>query len=155
MELPKIETEYLFYAEAKQQNDILINDAFQNELLISPNSGGFFKGEKLNGIIESIGAGYTLTRPSGRNDIQAKLLLRTDDGENILMSSEGILLLDQALEKRIIGGESVPPSDYYYRLHLSFDTGSLKYGWLNGKCCLAVAGIRDWSTICYDVYLIK
>jgi hypothetical protein len=155
MKLPKAETEYLFYTEVKQQNDILINDAFQNEFLISPTAGGFFEGEKLNGTVECIGAGYTLTRPPDRNDIQMKLLLKTDDNENIFMSSEGTLLLDPALEKRLIAGEPVPATDYYYRFHLTFDTGSSKYSWLNGKCCFAVAGIKDWSTVCYDVYLVK
>jgi hypothetical protein len=155
MKLPKAETEYLFYTEVKQQNDILINDAFQNEFLISPTAGGFFKGEKLSGTVECVGAGYTLTRPPDRNDIQMKLLLRTDDGENIFMSSEGTLFLDPALEKRLIAGDSVPAADYYYRFHLTFDTGSSKYGWLNGKCCFAVAGIKDWETVCYDAYLVK
>ncbi len=155
MKLPAAETEYLFYAEVKQQDDILVKDAFQNEVLISPISGGFFKGEKLSGTVESIGAGYTLTRQPDRNDVQIKLLLRTDDGENIFMSSEGTLFLDPALEKRLIDGEPVTPYDYYYRFHLTFDTGSGKYGWLNGKCCFAVAGIKDWATICYDAYLVK
>ncbi len=155
MKLPKAETEYLFYAEIKQQEDILINDAFQNELLISPTAGGFFEGEKLSGMVECVGAGYTLTRPPDRNDIQMKLLLKTDDGENIFMSSEGTLFLDPALEKRLIGGESVPAAEYYYRFNLTFDTGSSKYGWLNGKCCFAVAGIKDWETVCYEAYMVK
>ena len=155
MKLPGVETEYLVYAEVTQHDDVLINDAFQNELLISPISGGFFKGEKLSGRIEGAGPGCTLTRPPDRNDIQVKLLLRTDDGENIFLSSEGTLLLDPAVEKRIVAGEDVPPTDYYYRLHLTFDTGSAKYGWLNGRYCFAIAGIKDWSTICYDAYLIK
>jgi hypothetical protein len=155
MRLPKVEMEYLFYAEIKQQDDILVKDAFQNELLISPIAGGFFKGEKLSGTVECVGAGHTLTRLPDRNDVQIKLLLKTDDGENIFMSSEGTLFLDPALERRLIAGEAVPPTDYYYRFQLTFDTGSSKYGWLNGKCCFAVAGIKDWSTVCYDAYLIR
>jgi len=155
MKLPEAETEYLFYAEVKQQDDILMHDAFQNEVLISPIAGGFFKGEKLSGTVECVGAGYTLTRRPDRNDVQIKLLLRTDDGENIFMSSEGTLFLDPTLEKRLIAGEPVPAAGYYYRFHLTFDTGSSKYGWLNGKCCFAVAGIKDWATICYDAYLIR
>lgn len=155
MNLPKAETEYLFYAEVKQQNDVLVKDTFQNEFLISPIAGGFFKGEKLNGRIESIGAGYTLTRSPDRNDIQIKLLFKTDDGENIFMSSEGTLFLDPAIERRLIAGELIPATDYYYRAHLTFDTGSDKYSWLNGKCCFAIVGVKDWSTICYDAYLIK
>jgi hypothetical protein len=155
MKLPKAEIEYLFYAEVNQQNDILIKDAFQNEFLISPIAGGFFKGEKLSGTIDCIGAGYTLTRLPDRNDIKIKLLLRTDDGEKIFMSCEGTLFLDPALERSLIAGEPVPPTDYYYRFHLAFDTGSSKYGWLNGKCCFAIAGIKDWSTICYDAYFIN
>lgn len=155
MKLPKAELEHLFYAEVKQQNDVLVHDAFQNELLISPIAGGFFKGEKLSGTVECVGAGYTLTRLPDRNDVQIKLLLRTDDGENIFMSSEGTLFLDPALEKRLIAGEPVPAEDYYYRFHLAFDTGSSKYGWLNGKCCFAMAGIKDWETVCYEAYMVK
>jgi hypothetical protein len=155
MKLPKAETEHLFYAEVKQRDDILINDAFQNELLISPIAGGFFKGEKLSGTVECVGAGYTLTRLPDRNDVQIKLLLRTDDGENIVMSTDGTLFLDPVLEKRMIAGEPVPAADYYYRFHLTFDTGSSRYGWLNGKCCFAVAGIKDWETVCYEAYMVK
>ena len=155
MKLPKVETEYLFYAEIKQQGDILTKDAFQNEILISPTAGGFFEGEKLSGTVECVGAGYTLTRPPDRNDIQIKLLLKTDDGEGIFMSSEGTLLLDPELERRLIAGEPVPAADYYYRFRLTFDTSSSKYSWLNGKCCFAIAGIKDWETLCYEAYMIK
>lgn len=155
MKLPDVETEYLFYAEVRQEEDRLVKDSFQNEVLISPTSGGFFQGEKLNGLIAGMGAGYTLTRSPDRNDIQIKLLLQTDDDENIIMSSEGTLFLDALLEQNLIAGELVPSTDYYYRVHLTFDTSSSKYNWLNGKCCFAIAGIKDWSTVCYDAYMIK
>lgn len=121
MKLPKVETEYLFYAEIKTARWYsLTKDAFQNEILISPTAGGFFEGEKLSGTVECVGAGYTLTRPPNRNDIQIKLLLKTDDGEGIFMSSEGTLLLDPELERRLIAGEPVPAADYYYRFRLTF-----------------------------------
>ena len=155
MYLPKVETDYLFYAEVNQQNDVLLNDSFQNELLISPITGGFFKGNNCSGRIEGIGAGYTRTRPAERNDIQIKLLLKTDDNEFINLSLEGTLFLDPALEHRMIAGETITSEAYYYRLHAGFDTGSHKYSWLNGKCCFAIAGIKDWATVCFDVYLIK
>jgi len=154
MELPRAEAKHLFYMEVTQKEDILVKDTDRGELLVSPVSGGFFRGEILNGTVEPAGTGFTWSVPPEKNEIEIKLLLKTLDGGHIFMDSRGTLLIGHDQEELLMKGEQVDPADYYYRFSLSFDTGSSEYRWLNGKCCFAVAGIKDWSTICYDAYMV-
>lgn len=155
MDLPAARLTRLFYAETKQKGDILIKNSSGNEVLISPTCGGSFSGEKIRGDIEGIGAGYSLLKAPGRNNVKFKVLMNTDDGEHIVMKFDGILMLDGELEDQLENGQAVSPEDYYYRGTVKFDTGAEKYGWLNDRCCLAVAGIRDWETVCLDVYVLE
>ena len=94
-------------------------------------TGGVFEGERLRGKILSGGSDWQTVRRDGSWVLDVRLVLETDDGHLIGMTYKGIRHGPQAVLDRIAKGESVSPSDYYFRVVPFFETASEKYGWLN------------------------
>ena len=67
------------------------------------------------------------------------------------MRYEGIAAGDAL--PRVLGGEAVPPGDYYFRTTPYFETSSEKYAWLNKIVAVGV-GQADLSKgwVGYKVY---
>jgi len=55
-------------------------------------AGGTFAGPKLKGIILPGGGDFALMQPDGVLEIDARITLRTDDGQNIYMTYRGLTL---------------------------------------------------------------
>jgi hypothetical protein len=67
------------------------------------------------------------------------------------MRYEGILAGDAV--PRVLGGEAVPPADYYFRTTPYFETSSDKYAWLNKIVAVGVGQLdlsKGW--VGYKVY---
>jgi hypothetical protein len=111
-------------------------EEFTNGRVTPPREGAFFDiafegtltGEKLSGTIKGID--YLQVRADGRFMLHLHATITTDDGENIAVSEEAILM---------------PPSDDsgigQLRLNLSFGTASSKYGWLNRRLAWGIGPI--------------
>jgi hypothetical protein len=98
--------------------------------------GGTFEGPMLRGTVHSGGGDWLLTSPS-HNELDVRATIETDDGALIYVSYRGVLKIDQALVQRVIAGEDVSPSEYYFRTSPRFETGHEKYAWLNSTVCVA------------------
>lgn len=146
--------ERLLELEVLQNEDIEMPGTVEGDILISPTSGGTFRGEKLNGTVVPAGMGITGTW-GGDNDIRTTLLLRTDDGQDILMDMNAILNIEPEVEDRLLRGESVDPDSYYYKGWCTFTTGAREYKWLERKCCACECIIDDWTKVRTIVYLLQ
>ena len=90
-------------------------------------------------------------RRDGSWVLDVRLVLETDDGHLIGMTYKGIRHGPQAVLDRIAKGESVSPSDYYFRVAPFFETSSEKYGWLNNVVSVGT-GHRLASGPIYQVF---
>ena len=83
--------------------------------------------------------------------LDVRITIKTDDEALIYMRYEGILAGDAV--PRVLGGEAVPPADYYFRTTPYFETSSDKYAWLNKIVAVGV-GQLDLSNgwVGYKVY---
>jgi hypothetical protein len=52
---------------------------------------------------------------------------------------------------RVAAGELVDPDLYYFRVQMSFETASLRYGWLNNSIAVGPA-LRLADAVVYDAY---
>ena len=95
-----MELKKLFEFEILQNEDVEIPGTSEGDLLISPTSGGSFRGDELNGKLLPVGIGTTYTHGT-ENDIHSHTLLRTDDGCDILM--DPLHRKNQILDSRIDG----------------------------------------------------
>lgn len=99
---------------------------------VGPLTGGAFTGERLNGIVLPGGQDWQTTRSDGALLLDARTLLRTNDGATIGMTYEGIRRGATEVMARLRLGEDVDPSEYYFRVTARFATSAPRYEWLNG-----------------------
>ena len=121
---------------------------------IVPVSGGMFNGERLRGmVLPNAGADWVLMRNDGSVQLDVRLTLRTDDDALIFMSYRGIRHSSPEVSRRLMRGDKVDPSEYYFRTTPVFETSHDKYEWLNNIVCVAV-GERLASEVKYKVFEI-
>ena len=115
--------------------------------------GGTVKGPKLKGILLQGGGDWPVMRSDGAGEIDARLVIKTDDNELIYVYYRGITVMPPEVGMRIQTGEKVDPSEYYMRTTPIFETGSEKYAWLNKIICVGV-GTFEMGRVSYKVYKI-
>lgn len=93
--------------------------------------GGRFEGERLSGEVLDGGADWQSVRPDGATRLDVRLVLRTDDGELIGMTYQGLRHGAPEVIDRLRRGEDVDPASYYFRINPVFETASARHGWLN------------------------
>jgi hypothetical protein len=94
-------------------------------------TGGSFAGPKLRGTVEPGGSDWILLRLDGALQLDVRLTLKTEDGALIGMTYRGFRHGPPAVIERLNRGETVDPSEYYFRIAPSFETSAPRYDWLN------------------------
>ena len=121
---------------------------------IVPVSGGRFVGDRLKGIVlPNAGADWVLVRANASVQLDVRLTLQTEDDALIYMSYRGIRHSSPEVSQRLMRGDKVDPSEYYFRTTPWFETGHDKYEWINNIVCVAV-GERLVSEVKYKVFEI-
>ena len=116
--------------------------------------GGTFAGPKVKGEVLPGGGDWILVRSDGVFVLNVRLTLRTDDGQLIYVSFPGIFDAPPEVFQRMQKGETVDPSEYYFRTTPVFETAGEKYKWLNRVLGVAV-GRRTATSVLYTVYAIR
>jgi hypothetical protein len=108
--------------------------------IVVPVSGGVFNGPKLKGTIVGPGGDWIVARPDGSSILDVRLVLRTDDLQNIYMTWRGVSYTPQ-------GGTQ------YARILPLFETGAAQYAWLNHIVAVGVHRPMP-GKVAYRVYRI-
>jgi hypothetical protein len=117
-------------------------------------SGGQFAGDRLRGeVLPQASSDLLLVRGDGSFQLDARLVLRTDDAALIVMTYHGLRCASPEVNARIARGERVAPSDYYLRTTPFFETSSPKYAWLNQIVSVGI-GERQADAVTYEVFEI-
>lgn len=120
--------------------------------------GGSFSGPKLKGEVLPGGGDWVLVRRDGVAQLDIRITLCTNDKDLIYVSCSyvscsGILDMTPQLRERILKGEIVSPSEYYFRTALVFEVAAEKYGWLNRLVAVGV-GRRTAAGMIIDVFAV-
>ena len=94
-------------------------------------AGGTFEGPKLRGTVLPGGADWIIVRPDGVTTLDVRIVLQTDDGAAIGLTYRGLRHGPVAVMERVDQGQPVDPSEYYFRIAITFETAAPKYAWLN------------------------
>ena len=121
---------------------------------IIPITGGKFEGPLLNGKILNNGADWQIVTRDGVAIIDTRYLLQADDDSLIYVQTKGFRYGPPEVMAKIAKGEVVDPSQYYFRVYMTFETSSKKYNWLNRAMGIGYA-MRLGNAVVYDAYLIK
>jgi hypothetical protein len=81
-----------------------------------PAIGGSFEGPRLRGEVLPDGGDWLLTRPDGVLEQDVRITLRTDEGAFIYVRYAGIRHGPPEAMARLAQGETVNPSEYYFRV---------------------------------------
>ena len=114
---------------------------------------GTFSGAKLRGELLPGGGDWVLQRQDGIAELDIRFMLRTDDEQLIYVTCDGILDITPEMRERIRAGGEVPPSDYYFRTAVTFETAADKYRWLNRLLAVGV-GTRTAVGMVTEVFAI-
>jgi len=151
VEMQSLEFRPLFIFRINVNKPSVIGQTPSIDRRVGEITGGTFEGERLRGKVLSGGSDWQTVRRDGSWVLDVRFVMETDDGHLIGMTYKGIRHGPQAVLDRIAKGESVSPSDYYFRAIPLFETASEKYGWLNNVISVAT-GHRLASGPIYHVF---
>jgi hypothetical protein len=115
---------------------------------------GEFHGPGLDGIVLPGGGDWVLVDRDGITRLDVRITLRTDDGALIYVVYRGVSDLTAEARDRILAGEAVDPSTYYFRTTPYFETSSEKYRWLNRLVTVGV-GRRTRTGVEYTIHAVR
>jgi Protein of unknown function (DUF3237) len=121
---------------------------------IFPITGGWFEGPLLRGTILNNGADWQVVTPDGVSLIDTRYLLRLDDGALAYLQTRGLRHGPAEVLAAMAAGQPVDPNDYFFRVYLTFETASGRYGWLNRTMAIGSA-MRLANAVIYDAYQLK
>jgi steroid delta-isomerase-like uncharacterized protein len=115
--------------------------------------GGTFEGPKLRGDVLPGGGDWLVERGDGTRALDVRITLRTDDGHLIYAQYPGLFHAAPGVMERLLRGEAIDPSEYYFRTAPFFETSSTKYAWLNHIMAIGI-GRRTPTQVAYSVYAV-
>ena len=145
-----IECKALFLLNANVDTPQVIDGPLGKRWFI-PVTGGTFKGDRLSGVLQIGGSDFQLIRQDGVAELDVRVTLKTDDGVTIQLKGRGIRYTKPQVLERIMSGESVDASEYYFREALFFEAPAGRYEWLNRIIAIAKGG-RMKSEVFIDAY---
>lgn len=116
-------------------------------------TGGTFEGPRLRGTVRPGGGDWLLTSES-HHELDVRVTFETDDGAMVYIAYRGVLTVTPEVVARVLGGEDVSPSEYYFRTTPRFETGHAKYAWLNPLVTVAYGYIGP-GTVGYRVFAVR
>jgi Protein of unknown function (DUF3237) len=118
--------------------------------VIAPITSGSFEGPRLRGKVLPGGGDWTLLRSDGILELELQITLETDDDALIYMRSFGLRHGPPEVLAALVRGESVDPSQYYFRTAPRFETSASQYAFLNRMIAIS-SGDRRASGPIYTI----
>lgn len=138
----KPELEFVFEAQGKLGKPLTIGETHEGVRRIIPILEGTFKGPDIHGRILPDGAAdWQFSRPDDVTQAEATYALQTHDGVIIQVQNYGLRHGPAEVIQRLAAGETVEPTEYYFRANPRFKAPAGPYDWLN-KSIFVCSGAR-------------
>lgn len=132
-----------YHAELKEPVDVGPGPAGTRRIFDV--TGGTFEGPKLRGTILPSGGDWLLVGADGVGRLDVRATFRTDDGAHVYMQYHGVVALGE------VRGDGTNYGDRYFMTQPRFETGDLRYAWLNTVVAVA-EGRAAPNAVEYRVY---
>lgn len=149
----ELKSGFLFEMEGMLEEPQMVGTGPNGTRMIYPVVSGSFKGPKLKGEMLPFGADWMVMDATGVGRIDVRITLKTDEGEFLYVQYKGVLNISPEAMMKIQTGETVDPSEYYFRTTPVIETGSEKLAWLNNIVCVGVGEVFP-NRVKYQVYQI-
>lgn len=105
-----------------------------------PIEGGEVKGPLFTGRVLKGSGDWQVLRSDGVISLEASYILESEDGTRIAVLNRGLRVASPEVTERMMKGDTVAPSEYYFRTAASFEApvGS-RYEWMNKAVFVGVA----------------
>ncbi|EYT56118.1 hypothetical protein H490_0102915 [Leucobacter sp. UCD-THU] len=159
-ELPAPTLEYVFEIRATVDPDLRIGRGADELLTFTPISGGSVTGPRLNGEVLAGGGDWAVER-SGTAQLEARYLIRADDGAVIDVLNRGYFRATDEVMARMERGEAVLESDpgLYFRTAPVFQTDAPAHRWLAEHQFIGLArdgeGGAGEPQVCIRVFAVR
>jgi len=130
---------------------IAIGETRQGLRRVVPITGGTVRGERLNGTVLAGGADFQVICPDGFTRLEARYVIRLDDGALVYVDNRGVRFGPPEAMARIARGEAVDPALIYFRSAPRFETGAAAHQWLTRPLFIA-SGVRHPDRVALSVF---
>ena len=93
-------------------------------------------------------------RPDGVLEQDVRITLKTEDGAFIYVRCAGMRHGPLEVMARLAQGETVDPSEYYFRVAPVFEIGAERYAWLNNILAVGVGERLPPNIARYSIFEI-
>lgn len=149
-----MELEFAFELRVEVSAIQVMGDTPKGNRRMIPITGGTFEGPRIKGKIQSGGYDWQVIRTDGVAELDARYVLKTDDGVLIAIVNQGLRRGAADVMKRLAEGKDVNPSEYYFRSIPIFETADPRYAWLTQSVFVAT-GIRKPDKVLIQVYKVN
>ena len=116
-------------------------------------AGGTIEGPRLAGRVLPGGADWQIIRPDGTAELEARYTLEAADGALISLVNRGLRHGPPEIVQRLVAGEPVDPTSYYFRCTPVFETAAPAHQWLTRSVFIA-SGVRHPDLVEMQVYAV-
>jgi hypothetical protein len=142
---------FLYSSQVRIETPLQVGPSPYGERRIINITGGSFAGPRLSGKVLPGGADWQIIRKDGVTEVEARYTLETHDGALIYIRNWGLRHGPPEVMARLMSGERVDASEYYFRTTPIFETGADTYQWLNRVVAVAT-GERRADEVIITVY---
>jgi len=115
---------------------------------------GTVEGPEFRATVQPGGIDHQIIRPDGLNVLEARYALKTEDGADIYVVNRALRHGPPEVMKRMMSGEIVDPSEYYFRTAPVFETRAPQYDWMNRTMFTGEAG-RTKEAVWVKFYAVR
>src|SRR5258706_6779633 len=119
-----LQSEHLMQMSADLDDPLVVPDGPVGTRLILYAKRGMFAGARLRGELLPGGGDWVQQRSDGIAALDIRFVLRTDDGQLIFVTCNGLFDISPEIRGRIRGGGEIDPSGYYFRTAVTVVTGA-------------------------------
>ncbi|MEJ6488928.1 DUF3237 domain-containing protein [Leucobacter sp. USCH14] len=153
--LPAPSLEFVFEIRATIGHDLHVGRGVDEALSFTPVTGGSVHGPALTGEVLSGGGDWAVTR-SATAQLEARYLIRADDGSVIDVLNRGYFRATPDLLARMEAGEDLPETTegLYFRTAPVFQTDAPAHRWLAEHQFIGLAR-DDAGQVCIRVFVLR
>jgi len=137
-----VSLEFAFEARVRVAPPLVVGEGPLGLRRIVPILGGSCSGPRLTAEVLPGGADWQFVRADGVLQLEARYTLRTTDGALVQVINRGMRHGPAEVLERVFRGESVDPSEYYFRTVAEFEAPKGPHDWLNRALFLGEAQRR-------------
>lgn len=147
------ELEFVFELRVEVGEEQHIGRGPGEELGFTPITGGTVEGPRLSGAVLPGGGDWWVCR-GDTTQLDARYLLRADDGSVIDIVNRGYFRADEALLQRLAAGDAVTEEELYYRTAPVFQTDAPAHAWLAEHQFIGMARPEP-GHVCIRVFVLR